>query len=375
MIYLAVPAVIAAIYQLIALAAAVVRSRTKEIPGSGSCPPVSILKPLYGRDPQFYAAIRSHAHIDYPEFEILFGARDPQDPALEDVARLQREFPRLAIRVVICPGTLPNGKVAVLAGLAPEARYPVLVVNDSDIVVEPDYLRSVTAQLAEPGAGLATCLYRAAGESWPARWEALGIATDFAPGVLVARAIGIAEFALGSTMALKAETLREIGGFEAIGEFLADDYQLGRRVSGTGQRIALASTVVETHLSGQTWGEVWRHQLRWARTVRVSRGGGYYGYAITNASVWAALALAAGAWPIALIGLAVRLATGVFTGVKVLGDRDTVRLFFLIPFRDLWGFAVWLAGLAGSTVEWRGETLRLGPDGRIVRHESAAGRL
>jgi ceramide glucosyltransferase len=367
-IYLAAPAVVAAIYQLIALLAGVRRIRATDRQECLSYPPISILKPVHGRDPYFYDAIRSHALIDYPEFEILFGARDPNDPALEDVARLAADFPGRAIRVFQCSRNMPNGKVAVLAELAREARHPVVVVNDSDIAVERDYLRKVTAELADPRVGLVTCLYRASGAGLPARGEALGIATDFIPSVLVARAIGVAEFALGSTMALRAETLREIGGFEAIGDYLADDYQLGRRVSALGGRIALAGTVVETHLAGKTWGDVWRHQLRWARTIRVSRAGGYYGYAITNASVWAALAVAAGAWRVAVVALGLRLAAGIVTGTMLLGDRNAARYWFLIPFRDLWGFAVWLAGLAGSTVEWRGERLTLGADGRIVRN-------
>lgn len=365
MIWLAAPAVVAAIYHLIALVAAIGRLRAPRRQ-PGSTPGVSILKPIHGRDPHFYEAIRSHALIDYPEFEILFGITDPHDPARPDIERLAAEFPASSIRLVECSRKMPNGKVAVLSDLAHEARFPVLVVNDSDITVGRGYLREVVAPLEEPEVGLVTCLYSATGASWPARWEALGIATDFAPSVLVARAIGIAEFALGSTMALRAADLARIGGFEAVGDYLADDYQLGRRISELGYRIVLARGVVETRLSDESWAAVWRHQLRWARTIRVSRVAGYYGYVVTNASMWAALALAVGAWPVALAALAVRIAAGVVTGAEVLGDRNAARWWFLMPFRDLWGFAVWLAGLGGSTVEWRGEKLRLTRNGRIV---------
>jgi ceramide glucosyltransferase len=364
--YLAVPAILAALYHLIALVAALRCARAKPGPESRFHPPVSILKPVHGRDAQFYAAIRSHALLDYPEYEILFGLNDPQDPAREDIERLAAEFPQRAIRLLECPRKMPNGKVSTLAELARIARYAVLVINDSDIVVEPDYLRQVIAPLEKPRIGLVTCLYRGAGASWPARWEALGISTDFGPGVLVARAIGIAEFALGSTMALRAADLERMGGFAAIGDYLADDYQLGRHITKLGYRIQLAPAVVETGLSDDTWGAVWRHQVRWSRTIRVSRAAGYFGYAITNASVWAALAVAAGAWPVAAAVLVIRLAAGVVAGGLVLGDRDAMRLWFLIPFRDVWGFAVWLAGFAGSTVEWRGLKLRLNREGRIV---------
>lgn len=363
--YLAIPAILAGIYQFIALIAAIGRRRVGSRLES-LFPPVSILKPVYGRDPDFYQAIRSHALLDYPEFEILFAIREG-DSAREDIARLSSEFPAGHIRMIDCTTRMPNGKVAALADLARAARYTVLVANDSDIVVERDYLRHVVSTLERRKAGLVTCLYRARGVSWPARFEALGIATDFAPSVLVARALGVAEFALGSTMALRASDLDRIGGFAAIGDYLADDYQLGERITSLGLHIEMAPTVVETHLSGNSWGEIWRHQLRWARTIRVSRPGGYFGYVITNASVWALVAIIAGAWRVALASLAVRLAAGLVTAAFVLRDRDAVRYWFLVPIRDLWGFAVWLAGLAGSTVDWRGQKLRLNRDGRIER--------
>jgi ceramide glucosyltransferase len=369
--YLAAPALAAGFYHLIALIAGLRRApgaRSKTSDKQESYPPVSILKPVKGSGPGFYEAILSHALIDYPEFEILFGVHDAQDPACEDVARLADEFPERVIRLAVCRRKLPNGKVGVLADLARAARYPILVINDGDIVVERDYLRTVVPALdATPQAGLSTCLYRARGATFPARWEALGIATDFAPSVLVARAIGVAEFALGSTMALRAADLARIGGFAAVGDYLADDYQLGRRITELGHHIVLARTVVETRLSGETWGDIWRHQLRWARTIRVSRPAGYFGYAITNASVWAVLAAAAGAWPVAAACLAIRMLAGAVTGIAVLGDEDVPRLWFLMPLRDLWGFAVWLAGTAGETVEWQGEKLRLDKEGRILR--------
>ena len=367
MAYLSVPAILAGIYHLIAFLAALRRCGKRKNQESEFHPAVSILKPVHGRDAKFYEAIRSHAVLDYPEYEILFGLNDPNDAARADIARLAAEFPERTIRLIECPPNMPNAKVASMAELARAARYPVLVINDSDIVVDRDYLLTVVAPLADPKAGLVTCLYRASGESWPARWEALGIATEFAPSVLVARAIGIAEFALGSTMAIRASDLERIGGFAAIGDYLADDYQLGLRITKLGTHIVLSPAVVETRLSDDSWAAVWKHQVRWSRTIRVSRTSGYFGYVITNASVWALAAAAVGAWPIAVAVLAMRLVAGVVTGRFVLNDRDTVRLWFLIPFRDLWGFAVWLAGLGGSTVEWRGIRLRLNREGKIIR--------
>jgi len=370
-IWLAVPAMAAGAYYLLALVAAakwgVARSASSPHPLPPAPRPLSILKPVRGRDPRFYEAIRSHAEQDYPEFEILFGVTDAHDPAIEDIERLRREFPAVPISLHVVSTAAPNAKAGVMAALSQRARHPLLLVNDSDIKVPPGYLRAVTEPLAGPRVGLVTCLYRAAAESPAARWEALGIATEFAPSVLVARLLGVAEFALGSTMALRAETLREIGGFEAIAAYLADDYQLGSHISRLGYHIQFAPPVVETNLGAGSWKDVWRHQVRWSRTIRVSRPSGYFGYVVTHATLWAVVACAAGQGSIGALALALRLMAGVCVGAGVLQDRNALRSCWLIPVRDLLGFAVWLAGLFGDTVDWRGQKLRLRADGKIER--------
>jgi ceramide glucosyltransferase len=182
---------------------------------------------------------------------------------------------------------------------------------------------------------------------------------------MVARLLGVVEFALGSTMVMRAADLARVGGFAAVAEYLADDYQLGRRITAAGQRVEFAPMVVETHLGGESWGEVWSHQLRWQRTIRVSRRFGYYGYAVTHATLWSLAAIAAGAWQIGLAVLALRLFAGWVSAACVLHDRASARRILLAPLRDLWGFAIWTAGLFGNTVDWRGQRLRLHPDGRI----------
>jgi ceramide glucosyltransferase len=363
--YAAIPALLSAVYYLLALIAAVLRLFMRDRKAQ-SPPPVSILKPIHGHDPDFYHAIRSHAVQDFPEFEILFGVRDPVDGAVADIERLAAEFPERNIRLVHVQRDAPNGKVGVLAELANLARYPVLLVNDSDIFVEQGYLRKVVAPLEDPRVGVVTCLYRARAESGPSRWEAIGLETEFVPSVLVARLIGVAGFALGSTMVFRAEQIRRIGGFEAAEEYLADDYQLGARVAALGYKVALARTVVETDLGGETWGAVWRHQLRWSRTIRVSRPSGYFGYVVTHATLWSLVALAFHAWPAAVLAIAVRMAAGIVTSGLVLGESRIARDFWLIPVRDLYGFAVWVGGLFGDTVEWRDRTMKLTRDGRIV---------
>jgi ceramide glucosyltransferase len=363
-IWFAIPALAAAVYYLLALIAAA--SRTGDPEGSISTPPISILKPIHGRDPHLYDGLSSHASQNYPAFEILFGVSDPNDAAIDDIRRLQSAYPAIAISLHIVRTTAPNAKAGVLAELARHARHPVLLVNDSDIKVPPNYLRDVTALLADPQTGLVTCLYRAAADSWPSRAEALGIATEFAPSVLVARLLGVAEFALGSTMAFRAETLQRIGGFETISQYLADDYQLGRHISQLGYRIRFASPIVETNLGCESWLQVWRHQVRWSRTIRVSRASGYYGYVVTHAALWALVAVAAGVWWAAALALGLRMIAGIWIGAATLQDRKTLRYFWMIPLRDVFGFAIWIAGLFGNTVVWRGQTLHLRPDGRIA---------
>jgi ceramide glucosyltransferase len=375
-IWLAVPALAAAAYYALVLVAAARWKKTTKarmpVPpekttqaGMPVLLPVSILKPVYGRDPGFYEAIVSHATQDYPEFEILFGVKNPDDPALPDIERLRKEFPQLSISLHVVSTRALNAKVGVLEHLAARARYPILLVNDSDILVEPDYLRKVTAPLADPAVGLVTCLYRAAAQSWPSRAEALGIATDFAPSVLVARLLGVVEFALGSTMVFRAEGLRKIGGFSAIDAFLADDYQLSSEFVRHGYRIEFAPIVVETDLGSESFGGSWRHQLRWSRTIRVSRPAGYYGSIVTHATLWSLVAFAAHQWWAGALALGLRMIAGLRVGAGILKDPDVARYFWLIPIRDLFGSAVWLCGAFGHHVVWRGLRLRISPDGRI----------
>ena len=289
-----------AIYNLLAILGALRFRRSTRSPKY--TPPVSILKPVRGRDPDFFDAIYSHAAQKYPEFEILFGLSDPRDPALRDIEYLQRGFPALSIRVIDTANDAPNGKVGSLEILAREAKYGILLVNDSDIRVERDYLKRVVGLLEDPGVGMVTGLYRADAGSLAAKAEALGIVTEFVPSVLVARLLSSSGFALGATMAFRVEDLAAIGGFASIRDYLADDYQLGARIAALGKRIAMCDSVVATNLGAGSWREVWKHQVRWSRTIRVSRPAGYAGYLVTQATFWCVMAALTGHWEIATAG-------------------------------------------------------------------------
>ncbi len=373
-LHVAILAVAAAagLYQLLAIAAVLSHRRRPARPPIHN-PPVSILKPVYGKDAGFYEAIRTHAIQQYPEFEILFGIRRTDDPARSEVERLMREFPALPIRLILCTTPAPNLKVGSLIDLAREARHPILIVNDSDISVPAGYIGSVTAPLSDPGVGLVTCLYRAEAHDWPSRLEALSIATDFAPSTLVAGFFGVSEFGLGSTLAFRKSDLDRIGGFHAIADYIADDYQLGRKLHALGLRNVISEVVVSTHLAAGSWLGAWRHQVRWARTIRLSGGAGYAGLPITNASLWAAIAALCGLWWIALALLAIRLGMAVVSGWLLLGSTDVFRYCYAIPLRDLCGAAVWAAGLFGHTVVWRDQQLSLDAAGRIVSNSKTVG--
>ncbi|HLG97225.1 MAG TPA: bacteriohopanetetrol glucosamine biosynthesis glycosyltransferase HpnI [Bryobacteraceae bacterium] len=355
----------AAAYQIVTIAAALSHLRHRSVAQNAAFG-VSILKPVHGSDPGFYEAIRSHAALAFGDFEILFGIAEADDGARAGIERLMAEFPDVPIRVLVCPTKAPNRKAGVLIDLEREARYPVLVVNDADIWVPPAYLTEVTAPLMDPTVGLVTCLYRAEVSDWPSRFEALAIATEFAPSVLVAPLFGVSEFGLGSTLAFRRQDLSAIGGFAAIADYLADDYQLGRRLHQLGRRNVLSPVVVSTRMAAGSWRGAWRHQIRWARTVRLSRAGGYAGLPITFATLWAIAAACAGLWWTALAVLLIRLAMAVSCGWFVLRSADVWKYMYAIPLRDLWGVAIWAAGLFGNTVEWRGRKLALDKQGRIV---------
>lgn len=371
-IAIAVIAIAAGLYQIIAIVAILIQASQKPI-ANHQPQAVSILKPLHGKDAGFYEAIRTHAEQKYPEFEILFGIGREDDPARFEVERLAREFPAVAIRLVLCTTETANRKVGSLIDLARQARYPILIVNDSDISVPAGYIHDVTAPLADPGAGLVTCLYRAEARDWPSRFEALAIATDFAPSTLVARLFGVNEFAFGSTLAFRRSDLDRIGGFAAIADYLADDYQLGHKFHALKLRNIISSVIVSTRISSGSWRGAWRHQVRWARTIRLAGGAGYWGLPVTYATLWVLIAALLGLWWIALPLLAVRFAMAMASGGALLKSSVAWEYFYAIPLRDLWGVAVWVAGLAGRSVIWRDLRLELDGEGKIVANSSARG--
>src|SRR5689334_15393125 len=291
--------------------------------------PVTILKPLRGVDPQMYESFRSHCVQDYPEYEIIFGVSEPDDPAVAGVQQLIREFPHCKIRLLVCPEVLGNNrKTSNLVQMLAIARHDHILINDSDIYVTPDYLRRVMAPFGKPQVGMVTCPYRGiAAKTLGSKLESAGISTDFIAGVLAARQIesGI-HFALGSTLAVTRTALDAIGGLRPLVDYLADDFELGYRIAKAGFEVVLAEIVVETHLPAYSFREFFEHQMRWARSTRDSRRFGYLGILLTFGLPWAVLAVlfSAGSWWswAALLSVAVlRTALAMQVGVGVVHDR------------------------------------------------------
>ncbi len=351
-------------YFLAAIVAARVYLRERRAALAAFAPGVSVLKSLKGLDPSMMDAFRSHCRQNYAgEFELLFGVASLEDPAVAAVEQLKTEFPERAIGLMECPERLgTNGKVSTLVQLAAHARYEFLLINDSDITVTPHYLERVMGWFAQPETGLVTALYRGrAHGTLGSRLEALGIATDFMAGVLLSKLIeGGLHYGMGSTLAVRREALDKIGGLRALVDHLADDYELGARVAKDGYRVAVCTEVVETGIPAYGWGDFIDHQLRWARTVRDARPGGYLGLMVTYGLGWALLNLvASGLSPVSLwlLGLSffLRLAQAMTVGAEVLGDHQVLPSLWLLPLRDVVAMGVWVAGFAGNTIIWRGE--------------------
>ena len=327
-----------------------------------------------------YAGLASHCRQQYAgRFEILFGVSSADDPAVEEISRLQREFPKCDIRLIVCLQRLgTSGKVSNLLQMLPEAKYPYILINDSDIRVSPRYLTRVMAYFGNPKVGMVTALFlgRTATQGpaltlW-ARLETLAISTDFAPGVLAARRLeGGVHFGLGATLAMSREALTRAGGLEPLVDSLADDNEMGLRIERAGYRIELCGEVVETTVPAYCVRDFCEHQIRWARTLRDARRWGYLGLGVTYCIPWAVLNCVASGfalWSFSLLSLVVlaRVAVALSVGVGVLGDDQVLRDIWLLPLRDFIGVGFWAWSFASDTVVWRGERFRL-HNGKISR--------
>ena len=331
-----------------------------------SAPPLSVLKPIYGLDRDTYENYASFCTQDYSDYEILFCVSDDRDPAIDVIEKLIHDFPARSIRLLI--GSEPVGasdKVNKLNRMAHEAKHDLLVVTDSDVRVEPGFLRAVAAPFNNPDIGGVTCLYRGLTDgSLAANLEALGNSTDFAAGVLVAWLFAPVNFMLGAVMATTKEHLAEFGGFAALADYFCDDYELGNRVSAKGHRVELISFPVSIVYPHQTLAEAFRHQLRWNLSIRFSRPAGHLGLLFTQSlplALVAALLAPSRGVAAAFLGtyVVLRFAVAWFVGIDGMRDDLVGRNLWMLPLRDAFAFLVWLASFFPQTIMWRGKRFRV----------------
>ncbi len=333
------------------------------------CPPISVLKPLSGVEDGLEENLRTFFAQEYPNFEILFAVRETSDPAAALVRKLCSEFPQVPARLLVTgEPPYPNAKVFSLEQMLAAASFDLLVMADSDIRVTPDMLRTLAAEFADPSIGLVTCPYRAvAGRSFWSQLEAVGLNTEFLSGVLVARMLDGMKFALGPTIAARRDVLTRIGAFDAVKNYLAEDFVMGKLAAKSGAGVILSSYVIEHRIGAQPFAANLRHRLRWCRSTRRSRPWGYVGQLFTNPLPLALALLIAQPelWPVSAAAVFLRALAGWATVEHVLHDGYTRRRWWLIPLQDLVQFAVWFGGFFGNTILWRGRKYYLLADGRF----------
>ncbi len=370
---------VASTYQLVQVAAArrfLGRARRAARAAGEYSPPATVLKPLKGPGFDLAANLETFCRQDYPNFQIVFGVEDATDPAVAVVRSLMRQFPDRDITLSVGLEEGANRKIASLVHMMRHARHDVLVLSDADIRVPPDYLRTLVAPLADADVGLTTCLYHGRARlGLPAVVESLFINTDFVPMVMMAQVVQRFRYAYGASMAFRRAALDAVGGFDVLRDHLADDYRLGNRIAAAGWRLLLLPYAVETVLDTRTMRDVWRHQLRWARTYRVCQPFNWFATIVIHSVLWGVLAVlatggaAAGWWALA-VALACRLGS-LRTILRQLGDVETPKHLWLVPLKDLAYSAVWAASWLGRDVDWSGQRLRVLPDGRMVALDGA----
>jgi ceramide glucosyltransferase len=343
----------------------------------GFMPPLTLLKPLHGDEPGLEAHLASFFEQDYPDYEILFCTREPDDAGLEIARKVAARYPHIQAEFLWTGGQPDyiNAKVASMELMETAAAHDILVVSDSDVRVTPDYLRAVALPFADPHVGAMCCPYRgvaAEGGLW-ARLEAVGMSVEMTAGVLVARAMEGMQFVLGPTMVFRREAIRQMGGFKITADYCADDFVLGNETFKLGQRVVLSHHAIDHMVINSSFISSLKHQVRWMKSTRFSRPKGHFGTALTFSLPFGLLGWAAAAalghpwWGLALLGwsVATRLALSIAVGRMAVDDTSWVGLLVLYPSRDLMGFAFWAASYLGSRILWRGRVFQLLPGGKM----------
>jgi ceramide glucosyltransferase len=356
------------VYCALTVVAALRYRRVRPAPAA-ELPPISVLKPLAGVDEGLEENLASFFEQRYPSFEILFAVRSGSDPAMAVAERLAARYPAVPSRLIVTgEPPYPNAKVYSLDRMLSAAAHDLIVMADSDVRVDGELLATLAAEFADPAVGMATCPYRAVpGPSVWSTLEAIGLNTEFIGGVLVARMLDGMKFALGPTIAARRATLEKIGGFDAVKDYLAEDFVMGKLAAEHGDGVILSSYAIEHRIGSQGFAANVKHRLRWNRSTRRSRPWGYVGQVFTNPLPLALLlwAAAPGWWPAAAATVVLRAAAGWAAAGVALRDRLVARLWWAVPLQDLASFLAWIGGFFGNTIVWRGRRYYLRVDGRF----------
>jgi ceramide glucosyltransferase len=349
----------------------------------GFTPPLTLLKPVHGAEPDLDRHLASFFEQDYPEFEILFCAREANDAGLDIARRVAARYPDIRAKF-FSTGEPPyiNAKVASMEMMEKSAAHDILVISDSDVRVTPDYLRAIALPFADGKVGGMCCVYRgiASGGGLWARLEAVGMSVEMTAGVLVARMMEGMQFVLGPTMAFRREVIRRMGGFKVTADYCADDFVLGNETYKLGKQVVLSHHAIDHIVINLSLAASLKHQVRWMKSTRFSRPKGHFGTALTFSIPFGLLGLAAGVllghawWGVALLAWAVasREALSIAVGGMVVRDPSWFNLLVLYPMRDLMGFFFWAASYMGSRILWRGRLFQLLPGGKMRAAEQGA---
>lgn len=351
----------------------------------GFTPPITLLKPLHGAEPGLEQYLATFFEQDYPEYEIIFCAREPDDAGLETARQVAARYPRIRARFLSTGGQPPyiNDKVASMEAMESVAAHDILVISDSDVRVSPEYLRSVALPFADERVGAVTCPYRgmaAEGGIW-ARLEAVGMSVEMTAGVLAARAVEGMQFVLGPTMAFRREAIRRIGGFRVTADYCADDFVLGNETYELGSSVILSHHAIDHMVINSGFVATVKHQVRWMKSTRFSRPKGHFGTALTfsipfGLLAWVSVAaLGHPGWGLGLffLSLATRFALALAVGRLVVRDPSWFGLVVLYPLRDLMGFGFWVASYFSSRILWRNHVYQLLPGGKMCAADREKG--
>jgi ceramide glucosyltransferase len=370
--------VIAGVYRFIRR-----RKHAAKLPSPTSFPPVSLFKPLHGAEPDLEAHLATFFEQDYPEYEILFGARFASDPGLQAAGRVAAQYPHIPVKYVLTgePWQI-NAKVCTLELMEKAAAHDIFIISDSDVRVAPDYLRAVAAPFADEKTGATTCLYRGVAERgfW-AQLEAAGMSVEMTAGVLVADLMEGMQFTLGPTMAARRRCVREIGGFSVLGPYCADDFILGNAIASKGHTVVLSTHVIDHLVLNSDFADLQKHQIRWMKSTRFSRPKGHLGTSLTFSLPYGLLACIAAVLlhhPVLGLGLLaysvlMRAGLAMLVGHSVVEERHLMRTALLYPLRDLLGFCYWAASYGSREIVWRSQIYQLTEGGLMLPRSGAAG--